>query len=91
MGRQILIYIFIDIKIFFIFYFFLQGALHHMLVSPPTDPPTDPISTPSTLPFPHDEVTYNNNLQRNKCNLLTGNNTLAIVSTVHDFVSAINY
>ena len=63
----------------------LQGALHHILVSPPTDPPTDPISTPSTFLFPQDEVIYNNNLQRNKCTFLTGSNSLAIVSTLFLF------
>ena len=53
-----------------------------MLVSPPVDPPTNPVPTPSTLPFPLDETTYNNNLQRKKCPLVIGSNTLTIVGQV---------
>lgn len=53
-----------------------------MLASPPTDLTPEPVTPVSSLPFPKDEATYNTRLQRQKCNLLTGSNTLSIVRKV---------
>lgn len=62
-----------------IFLIMYQGALHHMLVSPPIDPSPEPLNPISKLPFPADEETYNAHLTRQKCNLLIGSNTQSIV------------
>lgn len=59
---------------------FLQGALHHFLVSPPADPMAPPVKPPARLPYPENQGTYDDHLNRNKCDLLTGPNEASIVS-----------
>lgn len=54
-----------------------------MLVSPPADPTPEPFIPISKLPFPKDDATYNEHLQRKKCNLLSGTNTLATVRLIY--------
>jgi len=56
-----------------------QGALHHFLVSPPTDPAAPPLIPQTQLPYPGNDDAYTNNLNRKKCSLLTGKNTRIIV------------
>lgn len=59
-----------------------QGALHHFLISPPIDP-TPPLVPQTRLPYPVDDATYQDHLNRKKCSLLTGTNTQAIVRYIY--------
>lgn len=63
-----------------------QGALHHLLVSPPIDPATPPIAPQTQLPYPANDATYQDHLNRNKCGLLTGINSQAIVIGNYYFI-----
>ena len=57
-----------------------QGALHHLLISPPADPPAPAVKPPARLPYPANQEIYDDNLRRNKCDLLSGSNTQNLVS-----------
>ena len=57
----------------------IQGALHHFLVSPPADPAAPAVKPPSRLPYPASQANYDDNLQREKCDLLSGSNTQDLV------------
>ena len=54
-----------------------------MLISPPALPSPEPLIPISKLPFPADDATYNQHLQRKKCNILTGTNSITIVRLLY--------
>ena len=59
------------------------GALHHLLVDPPSvaDRPAAVLAHPPlVLPYPDDQQSYNERLNRRKCSLLTTLNDPSTVS-----------